>query len=780
MKQLIYLTATWLFSFLIAFPVAAQWTPLPNQPTRKVAKYKDSRYNWIVVENADRVMFSANAGQSWQDISEGLPEGFQLENVIIREAHIFGVEQTSNTVFRFDFINNKWLPSDDGLPESGFYGSLTELGSNMVLIYQNTTSGVSSMYISKDNGQSWHPMESISQDGFKPRSIDYLEESGVAVAIGTLKDANVVYTSDNDGESWVQAEGLENACEVGYTISDGKDLVLAMTNCGQLYLSPHAGLNWVLADKLPDNIRPKAVATAGISTFLLADYPEDEVSRTSLFRSKDGGENWEKTKITLSLSDESSSLVSSGNNLLLIRNNTVLTSVSGGKSWSYAEGLEEVGFLRNARIYDNGFRLFLSGDGGVFTSSDDGLTWEPADGDLEETLIKLDQLAIMDGKLTASFPFAGNLLMYDSENETWTSGRGYGKVRQLTSSNSFFNSANTNAVIYSVNAVFGKTTFQYSVDGGETFSVKNSNIPTGRTFYSIAAFGNRVFCGYNGGVMRSTDAGNTWITLGNYGIPTYAAITALAHDPANRTIYASGPYTGVFKFVKDQFMPVQISEATGASDLMKKGSHLFAFDGLHLIRIDLTAKEETVIEHPYMIQKFHSTADRLLFVRGNLLIATPKGVIRSGNMGDVLVDFSEGLPLLADELLTITSLANDSKYLYAAVEGHGIYRRKVNDLPVKPFGISDHIVSGDPQLKVKLYPNPATDFVQVDFAEADQMPVGELQLVNSLGQVIASEKVSPDARQQFRFALDNQSKGLYQIRLISQDGITLKPFLKVK
>ncbi|RME12542.1 MAG: hypothetical protein D6816_00875, partial [Bacteroidetes bacterium] len=114
MKSSIYRSAIWLFSLLVAFPLAAQWTPLPNQPTRKVAKYKDSRYNWIVVENADRVMFSANAGQSWQDISEGLPEGFQLENVIIREAHIFGVEQTANTVFRFDFINNKWLPSDDG------------------------------------------------------------------------------------------------------------------------------------------------------------------------------------------------------------------------------------------------------------------------------------------------------------------------------------------------------------------------------------------------------------------------------------------------------------------------------------------------------------------------------------------------------------------------------------------------------------------------------------------------------------------------------------------
>ena len=773
--------ASGLFSFLIAFPLAAQWQAIPHEPTRKVVKYKDSRYNWIVAENNGKVMFSSNAGASWQDISEGLPPNARLGNVIIREAHIFAVEQTVNTVFRFDFINNQWSPSGNGLPEVGFYSSLTELGSNMVLIHQNFSAGLASMYISKDNGQSWQSTGSFFPDGFKPRTINYLEDTGLAVTIGTVNDVNAIFTSGKDGESWVQTDALEDACEVGYTISDEKDVLLAMTNCGQLYLSPHAGLDWALADNLPQGIRPMSVARAGANLFLLADYPEDGIFKTGLFRSKNGGVNWEKPKLTIGLSDESSSLVGSGGNLLLVINNTVLTSVNQGKSWYPTEGLEEVDYLRNARIYDNGFRLFLSGDGGILTSTDDGASWEQADEGLEEVPFELDQLSIVNGKLTASFPFAGNLLMYDSDNETWTTGRGYGKVRQLASSNIFPNTVNSNAVIYSVNAVFGKATFQYSVDGGEHFVIKDSNIPSSRTFYSIAGFGNRVFCGYNGGVIRSTDAGKTWTTLGNYGIPANAAITALAHDPANRTIYASGPNTGVYKYVKNQFSPVQVSESTGASDLIKQGRYLFAFDGLHLIRIDLVDGTETEITHPAMIQKFHSSNERMLFARGNLVLATAKGVFRSSDLGSDLVDFNEGLPIPGNEPVTITSLTKDGTYLYAAVKGQGIYRRKLADLPATPFGISDNIVSDDaPQLEVKLYPNPAKDFVQVDFAEEDEMPVGELQLVNTLGQVIASEKVSPDGKLQFRFTLENQMAGLYQVRIISKDGISLKPFLKVK
>lgn len=772
MKASIYTSAFWLLSLFFVLPVAAQWAPFPVQPEWKVIKYKDSRYNWIVVENAGKVMFSANAGQSWQDISAGLPTNFELSNVIIREAHIFGLEQATNSIFRFDFINNKWIPIDNGLPEYGYYRSLTEIGSNMVILHQNSSTGQSTMYISKDNGQSWHSMQTFFPKEFTPLHINFLEQQNTAIATGLINGTNAVFSSADDGESWVSLPGLSDACEVGYTHSDDKDILLAMTNCGQVYVSPHAGLNWVVAKKLPNNIRPKAVASAGGRMFLLADYPNNGIFKTSLFFSVDGGENWNLTKMNLSISDESYSLVSADQRLFLMRNNSVLTSDNYGKSWNFSSELPDGSLLRNARIYDNGFRLFLGADGGLFTSSDNGASWQKADEGLESTPFTIDQIAFVNGRLSASFPFAGNLLMFDESSGSWEFGRSYGKVRQVASGN---------GVLYSANAVFGPSTFQYATNGGKAFAIKNSNLPENTTFYSLAAFGNRVFGGVNGGVMLSTDAGLNWKSWNEASLTGNPAITALAHDPANRTMYAGGPGTGIYKLVKNQSSFEKISDATGATDLIKQGPFLFAFDGLQLIRLDLRTGDEASIVHTSMAQKNLSHADRLLFRRGNLLVATAMGILRSGNLGAELTGWNEGLPIQGTGMPTITTLVSDGTFLYTAVQGFGIYRRKIAELPASPEVLPIDNVVKDSEPDLVVYPNPVSDFVVTEIAERNgNWEKGQIMVVNSLGQVVAKEQFSGNGEQHFRFDLGGQSKGLYQVRLITREGIVTRPFVKIK
>ncbi|MBL4655825.1 MAG: T9SS type A sorting domain-containing protein [Bacteroidia bacterium] len=85
---------------------------------------------------------------------------------------------------------------------------------------------------------------------------------------------------------------------------------------------------------------------------------------------------------------------------------------------------------------------------------------------------------------------------------------------------------------------------------------------------------------------------------------------------------------------------------------------------------------------------------------------------------------------------------------------------------IKEVGISDQIL---PSSKIIIYPNPATHNLTVDFGD---LKVEEIRLINAIGQVIYSEKISKPTIHQLD--ISEYNNGIYFLEILSQQGIIRK------
>jgi len=166
------------------------------------------------------------------------------------------------------------------------------------------------------------------------------------------------------------------------------------------------------------------------------------------------------------------------------------------------------------------------------------------------------------------------------------------------------------------------------------------------------------------GIFRSTDNGENWILVNN-GLTT-TDIPSLAINEAGH-IYAGtypifGEGGGIFR-----------STDNGESWVEKN-------DGLS----DLNISALTFTQY------------------GSIFAGTFLGVFRSFNNGETWHEFNEGLAAM-----DVRALTAPDNFLYAGTVGAGVWRREFT------IGISDLSQNED----ILIYPNPARDFVNINYPE---------------------------------------------------------------
>jgi len=76
----------------------------------------------------------------------------------------------------------------------------------------------------------------------------------------------------------------------------------------------------------------------------------------------------------------------------------------------------------------------------------------------------------------------------------------------------------------------------------------------------------------------------------------------------------------------------------------------------------------------------------------------------------------------------------------------------------------------------QIFPNPAHDFINVRFSKIDQLNNNNIQLYNSIGQLIQTTSINKEL---ISIGLDNLSSGLYFIRVISNNYSHIKKFVLI-
>ena len=105
-------------------------------------------------------------------------------------------------------------------------------------------------------------------------------------------------------------------------------------------------------------------------------------------------------------------------------------------------------------------------------------------------------------------------------------------------------------------------------------------------------------------------------------------------------------------------------------------------------------------------------------------------------------------------------------------DGDGCTRSASQEINVYPVGLND--VSANTSLK--LYPNPASDIVQLNYAFEGQQQL-EIQILDAVGRVVKSEKATALNGYQTQLNFGNQPKGYYIVSITSENGTVKKELL---
>ena len=228
----------------IATTPAATWGAQGGQIGHPLALLVDPSSSQVLYAGteAGKIYSSSDAGQTWTDLSAGLPSPGAVSALLRSADGARFVAGTSAGIY-LQGADKKWSASSAGLPHGDGVDALAFAGAN-----------------------------------------------GAVTLAGT--ELHGVYRSTDGGKTWTGASGLPDGADVYglATLPDNQTIYAALIGAG-VYRSTDAGQTWGATSKgLPDKVDAFAVAplidSKGVVTALLAG------TNAGAFRSTDGGATW--------------------------------------------------------------------------------------------------------------------------------------------------------------------------------------------------------------------------------------------------------------------------------------------------------------------------------------------------------------------------------------------------------------------------------------------------------------------------------------------------------
>ncbi|MES2797627.1 MAG: exo-alpha-sialidase [Bacteroidota bacterium] len=297
------ITFCFLFQFLFVGNQKVEISQTTNKP--------NSQQKQISKSNPANLIFESNDnGQSWQDISEGLPENILSDRLVSNDKELFvltekGIYQKPTSEFfskwkreNFYFNQNNIVMSKDGLL------TFNRNGEFFKKIY--STNLLMPIYTS-----------------FKGNSVRTIFESASGtIFIGSDEG---LFKSTNNGKTWNHVH--KNGWVIKIVESDG---VLLATNQSGILRSTNNGEQWSLVINEGGVGIDLAVIDGGFAAITYNTTSKTRRVRTSF----DGGKSWNAIDESLPAHDLISSVVQSGKYLLCGHPDGIYRSADKGKSWN--------------------------------------------------------------------------------------------------------------------------------------------------------------------------------------------------------------------------------------------------------------------------------------------------------------------------------------------------------------------------------------------------------------------------------------------------------------
>ncbi len=489
----------------------------------------------IYIVSSGVVYKSENGGQQWITISYSINSselGCIAINPIDPSILLVGAKQG---FYRSIDAGNTWsfipVNDQDGL----FFFSVVFDPINPENVYAGTT--FSYFYKSTDGGDTWVMKMDVSYDRVK--TIIVLNQHPQIVYFASNRG---VYKSVDAGETFDRFFGGVGI--LTFAIHPNNPLIMYVSTSLLLYKSKDGGMNWEVVENWANKIDrgPNVV----IFDFQNPDIIYAGTRGSGLFKTIDNGENWEASYKGIHANDITGIAQSTQYSNVFYASaylGGVFKSIDNGASWVSLGKVMNDSELTGIGVHPNNPNIVLAGDrmGYLSKSEDGGLTWT-----------NVFNVPLQGGKFTFLFVpdnpdiiYAGNaqdIIKSVDGGDTWM------WVRELSFWGKFINDIAINPLDTNTVYFVSRYSLTKTEDGGETWKdLVTTHTYSYRAVALYEANPEILFLAGNNGISKSVDGGESYSNWSDFntGLPTLN-ITTLYLDSENGLIYAGTYNHGIY------------------------------------------------------------------------------------------------------------------------------------------------------------------------------------------------------------------------------------------
>jgi len=735
----------------------------------------------------------------------------------IDQAQTYYVGAASGGIFKTTDGGANWIPIFDE-QEMLSIGDIEISKNNTDLIWVGTgevNAGGGSlaydgdgMYKSADGGISWESKGLPALGSIGKVLIDPNDDNTIFVgAMGPLfrKDNNRgVYRSTNDGTDWEQVLFVSDSTgiiDMSIHPTNGNILYAAswerirrLNNrqyggeTSRIYRSQDGGDTWAeLTNGLPSNASDKGRISIDISqsnpNVLYAFYTDQVGNVEGTFKTTDGGDSW---TLVNSISNGTSYhwwfggiFVDPTDEDVIYNSGFIMDkSIDGGATWSTTFSgihVDQHAVAFNASVPGE---VLIGNDGGLYISSNDGASYVK-----DETLPITQLYRLYVDPQNADKVYGGS---QDNSTIRTTTG-GLNNWSVIYGGDGFqplVDPTNTN-VIY---ALSQRGNLGKSINDGASFSGALTGIPSGDTNNWDTAItfdpsdSQTLYYGTQK-VYKTTNAAGNWTAISpdlsngpHTGNLAFGTVTTIDVSPLDSNVIYAGTDDGNVWLTQDggtnwnlvsTTLPnlwttkVLASRDNASTVYVTFSGYRYGEDNGHVFKSDNYGSSWTDISSNLPDIPVN---DILKDSYGNLFLGTDIGVLSSLDEGANWEPLGINMPSVVVNDMYIHEA---TEYLYVATYGRSSYKL---DIAEDVLGNETNLLASE----IKIYPNPASDFVNISFANS--LENISVVIYDQLGrEVIYKEFVSVTSEEQI--SLESITAGIYYVQIISEASKMTKKLL---
>ena len=361
-----------------------------------------------------------------------------------------------------------------------------------------------------------------------------VHSDGTRIQVGL--DQQGVYLSTDQGASWAPSTGLQGATITCFA-QNANFLFAGLQDNGSpggVYRSSNGGQSWQAVNTGLGERWIRALLAVG-DTVYAGDFA------SGVFRSTNNGASWSPANAGIE-TESIGALTRSGSSLFAAGANNLYRSTNAGASWEFTSGGQ---FFPIAGMAAFGSQIYAGGFQGLIRSTDGGQSWSN----------RIDVLFIGSLDRLTAFALDGATLYASTISSPGSGGSG---VIRSTDQGLTWQPANTGIAIVGVSDVIldGSRLVAaapdqgvlVSTNGGAGWQRRNTGLPPGGSVRELIGLGNTMYAGTQGdGVQQSTDGGSNWTKVSTEPSAILANETVLSLLVENNLLIAGTAFHGMFR-----------------------------------------------------------------------------------------------------------------------------------------------------------------------------------------------------------------------------------------